>query len=64
MLDETIKVYVVDYGRKSLYMRYRDPVTGKQIARSTGTDRAEKRTASLGSGKRNCRRAVTSPHRR
>ena len=30
-----IKVYVVDYGRSSLYMRYVDPVTGKQVLRST-----------------------------
>lgn len=32
-----IRVHVVDYGRKSLYMRFKDPVTGKQVARSTGT---------------------------
>jgi integrase len=31
-----IRVYVVDYGRKFLQMRYRDPVTGKHVVRSTG----------------------------
>jgi len=32
-----IKVHVVDYGRPSLYMRYKDPLTGKQSTKSTGT---------------------------
>jgi len=36
-MNEEIKVHVIDYGRKNLYMRYSDPITGKQIARSTGT---------------------------
>jgi len=36
-MDRTeIRVHVVDFGRKSLYMRYVDPVTGKQVTRSTG----------------------------
>ncbi|MFG0332540.1 MAG: hypothetical protein ACF8TS_04175, partial [Maioricimonas sp. JB049] len=38
-MDTTIKVHVVDYGRASLYMRYVDPVTGKQKTRSTGTNK-------------------------
>ena len=39
-MSEEIRVYVVKYkGKKSLYMRYRDPVTGKHIARSTGEAR-------------------------
>ena len=33
----SIRVHVVDYNRQVLYMRYRDPATGKQVARSTGT---------------------------
>ncbi|MDC0936713.1 tyrosine-type recombinase/integrase [Pirellulales bacterium] len=37
-MHETIKVHIVKYkGRKNLMMRYLDPFTGKQIARSTGT---------------------------
>ncbi len=39
-MDDSIKVYVVNYpGRTNLVMRYCDPFTGKQIARSTGTDK-------------------------
>jgi hypothetical protein len=35
-MQDTIKVHVIRYaGRPSLYMRYFDPTTGKQIARST-----------------------------
>ena len=37
--NEEIRVHVLDMGRKSLYMRYRDPVTGRQHTRSTGTRR-------------------------
>ncbi len=33
----TIRVNVVDYGRASLMLRYRDPRTGKQHSRSAGT---------------------------
>ena len=36
---EEIKVHVLNMGRKSLYMRYRDPMTGKQHTRSTGTSK-------------------------
>ncbi|QDT56888.1 site-specific tyrosine recombinase XerC [Caulifigura coniformis] len=36
-MDDTIKVYVIDKGRASLYMLFRDPTTGKETARSTGT---------------------------
>jgi hypothetical protein len=32
---ETIKVHVIDYGRKFLYLRYRDPITGEQSAKSS-----------------------------
>ena len=32
-----IKVTVSNYGRKFLYMRYKDPLTGKNVAKSTGT---------------------------
>ncbi len=33
----TIRVNVVDYGRTALMLRYRDPRTGKQHSRSSGT---------------------------
>ena len=36
MTDSTIKVSVANYGRKYLYMRYKDPTTGKSIAKSSG----------------------------
>lgn len=35
-MDDRINVCVVDYGRKYLYMRFRDPESGKQNTRSTG----------------------------
>ena len=39
-MESEIRVYVVNYpGRTNLVMRYRDPFTGKQIARTTGTDK-------------------------
>ena len=38
-MNDQIRVHVVDYGRASLYMRFVDPVTGKQVTRSTGTKR-------------------------
>lgn len=31
----SVTVYVVDYGRVNFYMRYTDPETGKEVARST-----------------------------
>jgi len=37
MSEETIKVHVVDYGRANLVMRYLDPMTKRQVSRSTGT---------------------------
>lgn len=36
MADSEIKVTVSNYGRKYLYMRYKDPTTGKNVAKSTG----------------------------
>lgn len=36
-LDKSISVTVSNYGRKFLYMRYKDPLTGKNVAKSTGT---------------------------
>jgi len=36
-MNEGIRVHVVEYGRKNLYMRFTDPITGKQTAKSTGT---------------------------
>jgi integrase len=34
-MHESIKVHVVDYGRKCLYLRYRDPMTGKLVTKSS-----------------------------
>lgn len=37
-MNEQIKVHVVTYKRQAnLFMRYRDPLTGRQVARTTGT---------------------------
>lgn len=36
-MSDEIRVYVVDYGKKNLMMRYRDPLTGKVHTRSTYT---------------------------
>ena len=37
-MEESIRVHVVDYGSsRNLMMRFKDPLGGKQIARSTGT---------------------------
>jgi integrase len=33
---ENVKVFVIDYGRTYLYMRYVDPNSGEQIAKSSG----------------------------
>lgn len=46
-MSDEIKVGVVDYGRKNLYMRYLCPIENKPIARSTGTNnrRAAERVA-------------------
>ena len=41
-MDESIRVYVVDKGRKFLYMRYRCPLTGTEETRSTGETNAKK----------------------
>ena len=48
-MNEEIRVHVVKYAaRSNLVMRYVDPVTGKQIAKTTGTSRkreAERKAA-------------------
>ena len=47
-MNEEIRVHVIDRGRKYFSMRYRDPLTGKQIERSTEKERrkdAEKAAA-------------------
>jgi hypothetical protein len=37
-MSDEIRVHVVDYGKdRDFVMRYRDPYTGKHVARSTGT---------------------------
>lgn len=38
---QEIRVHVIDYGRTNLYMRYTDPTTGAQVARSTGKKTAK-----------------------
>jgi hypothetical protein len=38
-VSDEIKVYVVDKGRKNLYMLYVDPFTGKQHTRTAGTNK-------------------------
>lgn len=47
-MQESIKVHVVDYGRSSLYLRYTDPHTGKQIAKSSGTSNRKEATKAAG----------------
>jgi hypothetical protein len=47
-VEESIKVHVVDYGRKSLYLRYTDPHTGKQIAKSAKTSNRKEATKAAG----------------
>lgn len=48
-MTREIRVYVVDKGRKNLYMRFRDPVTGDEQERTTGesTRRAAERVAAV-----------------
>ena len=36
-MHDDIRVHVISFGRKNLYMRYVDPVSGKQVTKSTGT---------------------------
>ena len=39
-MSDQIKVHVVKFAdRANLMMRYTDPISGKQVARSTGTSR-------------------------
>jgi integrase len=40
-MPNEMKVYVVDRGRRCLYMRYVDPTTGKAVERSTRTPRLD-----------------------
>jgi hypothetical protein len=48
-MTDTIKVHVVKYpDRANLVMRYLDPITGRQVQRSTGT--ANKRAAERAAG--------------
>ena len=44
-LPEQIRVHVVDYGRRNLYMRYVNPITHKQVMWSTGCPRGRKKDA-------------------
>ncbi len=52
-MSETIRVHLVRFkGRENYIMRYLDPVTGKQVARSTRTAKrrdAETRRREMGS---------------
>ena len=42
-MSDEIKVHVVDYGSgRNLMMRYRDPLSGKHVAKTTGTRNATK----------------------
>ena len=42
-MSDEIKVHVADYGEdRNLMLRYRDPVTGKQVAKTAGTRNATK----------------------
>jgi integrase len=42
-MSDEIKVHVIDYGKdRNLMMRYRDPVTGKHVAKTTGTRNEKK----------------------
>lgn len=63
-MEESIKVHVVEYpDRKSLVLRYRDPVTRKQVAKSAGTNNrkaAEKAAAVWESALRDGRYASPS----
>ncbi|MEX2091412.1 MAG: site-specific integrase [Pirellulales bacterium] len=48
-MEETISVYVVKYpDRDNLVMRYRDPFTGRQVQRSTGTVDRDEATKAAG----------------
>jgi len=49
-MSDEIKVHVVNYGAgRNLMMRYRCPLTGKHVAKTTGT--RNKRTADKAAGK-------------
>lgn len=51
MADDRIRVTVVDRGRKYLYLRYRDPETGKTIEKSSGVPRGRRRDAERAAAK-------------
>jgi hypothetical protein len=49
-MGDEINVHVIDYGRgRNLMLRYRDPVSGKHVAKSAGT--RNKRAAEREAGK-------------
>ncbi|MCB1512848.1 MAG: site-specific integrase, partial [Hyphomicrobiaceae bacterium] len=62
-MSDTIRVHVVDYGRKFLMMRYTCPLTGKQIARSTRTTSKKEAAKAAGAWEAELRqgRASRSP---
>lgn len=53
--NDEIRVHVVDYGRKTLYMRYLNPDTGKQVAKSTGTNSLREAERAAGAWEREVR---------
>lgn len=63
-MKETIKVHVVDYGRASLYMRYVDPNTGKQVSRSTGETKKSEAQKKAGAWEKELREGKYKPRSR
>lgn len=63
-MAETIKVHVVDYGRASLYMRYVDPITGKQVVRSTGETKKSEAQKKAGAWEKELRSGKYKPRSR
>lgn len=61
MAKEEISVHVVDYGRASLYMRYVDPITGKQVVRSTGETKKSEAQKKAGAWEKELRAGKYKP---
>ncbi len=60
-MQEAITVHVVDYGRASLYMRYVDPFTGKQVVRSTGKSKKSEAQKKAGEWEKELREGKYKP---
>lgn len=59
-MSDEINVNVVDRGRKYLYLRYTDPVTGQKIEKSSGTSKKREATKAAGEWQTELRNGIAA----